>query len=848
MTKKIIISKNVLEDLYINRKLSMNQIARQFSCDSGVIGRRLREYRLKLRQPKKKIIISKNKLFDLYINKKFSTQKVAKILGISSCTVYYKLKELGIETRHKKLVEISRKELKKLYTNNKLSCSEIANRFDCDKVTIFQKLRKFRIKTRNLSEACIIYPKKKFLGDNKLKAYMIGFRLGDLNVKTKTGETVLIKSNTTKKEQLDLIKKIYGEYGHFKVSHGKSDYCIWCNLDKSFSFLLPKEDKIEYWILNEDVYFLSFLAGYSDAEGNFGIYSKRARFRVGSYDKNILGQIANKLNLLGINAKFNLEGKAIIGKHNRDFYRVSINDKKSLLNFIDLMKSYIKHAKRYKDMILCEDNILKRNKKFEIKIKLMKAKYFQISTAIDYPSARFHLGHAYEKICADILARWKRLNGFDVHFSTGTDCHGLKIERKAEEADKTPEQFVNEISDGFRELCKVLNISYDDFIMTTEKRHENTVINILKELKNKGDIYKGEYEGLYCVDCETYYTEKDLENGKCPIHKKRCELIKESSYFFKLSKYQKKLIQAINEDNLLWPEKKKNEILARLEEPLKDLSISREKVIWGIPFPFEKGLTIFVWIDALINYLSTVNYPNKKFKDFWPAMHIIGPDIVWHHTVIWYSILLALGLELPKVVVHGFINLEGEKLSKARGITVDPIDLADKYSADSLRYFLARSIPFGEDGDFSEQALIDRHNNELANKLGNLVSRVSALIEKNGIEKCENKLLKKLNVKKIEKLFENFEFDKVLNEIFAFIDICNEYVQKKKPWETKDKKVLYELADSIKVIAILLSPFIPSTSEKIAGQFGFKIQLSEIKNPLNENAKIKKGEILFKKI
>ncbi len=309
----------------------------------------------------------------------------------------------------------------------------------------------------------------------------------------------------------------------------------------------------------------------------------------------------------------------------------------------------------------------------------MKSKKFQISTAIDYPSARFHLGHSYEKICADIIARWKRLQGFEVHFSTGTDCHGLKIERKAEESGETPEQFVTEISDGFRELCKVLNISYDDFIMTTEKRHKKTVIEILKKLKENGDIYKGEYEGLYCVDCETYYTEKDLEEGNCQVHKKKCELIKESSYFFKLSKYQKKLVDAIKKEYLLWPEKKRNEILNRLKEPLKDLSISREKVAWGIPLPFDKDMTVFVWVDALINYLSTVEYPNKKFKDFWPAMHVIGPDIVWHHTAIWYSILLALELELPKVVVHGFINLEGEKLSKARGLTIDPLELANKF-------------------------------------------------------------------------------------------------------------------------------------------------------------------------
>jgi len=474
-------------------------------------------------------------------------------------------------------------------------------------------------------------------------------------------------------------------------------------------------------------------------------------------------------------------------------------------------------------------------------------KKFQISTAIDYPSGVYHLGHAYEKIVTDVIARWKRLQGYDVHFSTGTDCHGLKIERAAEKAGKSPEKFVKEISDGFRELCNILNISYDDFIMTIEDRHKRVVTEILKKLEKNGDVYKGEYDGLYCVDCETYYTQREAEGEDCPIHKKPLEKIKEKSYFFKMSKYRDKLVKEIKTKNLIWPEKKKNEILARLKGDLKDLSISRDKVSWGIPLPFEKGLTIFVWVDALINYLSTVDYPNKKFKEFWPAVHVIGSDIVWHHTAIWFSILSSLGIELPKVVVHGFINLKGEKLSKARGIRIDPVELAKKYGTDSLRYFLIRNVVFGDDGDFSEQVLIDRHNNELANKLGNLVSRVAGLAEKNGLQKCENRLIKKLNLKKIEKLIEGYELDKALNEIFAFIDVCNEYVQSTRPWETKDKKVLYELVDSIKAIAILLWAFIPSTSERIASQFGFKIEYDEIGKDI-EIGKIKKGEILFRKI
>ena len=478
----------------------------------------------------------------------------------------------------------------------------------------------------------------------------------------------------------------------------------------------------------------------------------------------------------------------------------------------------------------------------------MAKKKFYVTTAIDYPSGRFHLGHAYEKICTDVIARWKRLHGFNVHFSTGTDCHGLKIQRKAEEAEKTPLQFVNEISSQFKELCNVLNISYDDFIMTTEKRHENVVIAILKKLYEKGDIYKGEYEGLYCVECETFYTEKDLEEKNCPIHKKTCELVKETSYFFKLSKYQNDIAENIKKYNLIWPNKKANEILNRLKDPLKDLSISREKVSWGIPIPFDKNVTTFVWIDALINYLTTIDYPNKKFKEYWPATHIIGPDIVWHHTAIWHGLLIALGMKLPKIVVHGFINLEGEKLSKARGIIVDPIELSRKYSTDSLRYFLMRNIPFGEDGDFSEEILIQRHNNELANKLGNLISRVSALCEKYGIEKTENKLLEKLKLEEIENCFNNYELDKALNLIFEFIEACNFCVQVNKLWETKNKKQLYQLADSIKAIAILLYSFMPSSCEKIAETFNFKIKsLKQVKEQLKES-KINKAGVLFRKI
>jgi methionyl-tRNA synthetase len=474
---------------------------------------------------------------------------------------------------------------------------------------------------------------------------------------------------------------------------------------------------------------------------------------------------------------------------------------------------------------------------------------FYITTPIYYPNDVPHIGHAYTTLAADILARWNKLNGKDVFFLTGTDEHGKKIENTAKENKKKPKEFVDELIPKFKEAWKKLNINYDYFIRTTDSEHEKVVKEILQKIYDKGDIYLGEYEGYYCTACEAYYTEKDLINNCCPIHKRKIELLKEESYFFKLSKYQKKLLDFYEKNKeFILPKNKRNEVINRVKEGLNDLSISRTSFDWGIKLPFDKKHIAYVWADALTNYYSATRIKGKE--KYWPAdVHLVGKDIIWFHTVYWPAILISAGIELPKsVFAHGWWTFNNEKISKSHGKVINVDELISIAGVDSARYFLFRNTVFGEDGDFSEQALIDRHNNELANKLGNLISRVSSLIEKNGIEKCENKLLKKLKLKEIEKLFDNYEFDKVLNEIFAFIDICNEYVQNKKPWETKDKKILYELADSIKAIAILLFPFIPSTSEKIAKQFGFKIEIDNIKKPINEKNKILKGEILFNKI
>jgi methionyl-tRNA synthetase len=435
------------------------------------------------------------------------------------------------------------------------------------------------------------------------------------------------------------------------------------------------------------------------------------------------------------------------------------------------------------------------------------------------------------------LARWNALQGKDVFFLTGTDEHGKKIANSAEKAGKSPIEFSNEMAKKFESAWKKLNIQPTRFIRTTDKDHEKTVSEFVNKINKSKDIYKGTYEGYYCTPCETYYTEKDLINGCCPVHKTKIELLKEESYFFKLSKYQKFLLELYKKNpEFILPEARRNEIINRVKEGLNDLSITRTSFSWGIPFPLDKKHIIYVWFEALISYYTAIN--STKLNKFWPAdAHLLGKDNGWFHAVIWPAMLKSAGIELPKTVfVHGFLTFNGEKISKSLGNVISPIVLVDKYGADSIRYFVCRQFPFaeGNDGDFSEKDLVRRHNDELANKLGNLVSRVSGLIETNGTEKTTNNLIKKLKLKEIENLMETYQLDKALNEIFAFIDVCNEYVQSQKPWETKNKKVLFELKESLLKIAELLSPFIPESAEKITKCFSSK--------------QIKKADILFKKI
>jgi len=482
-------------------------------------------------------------------------------------------------------------------------------------------------------------------------------------------------------------------------------------------------------------------------------------------------------------------------------------------------------------------------------------KKFYITTTIPYANAPPHIGFALEIVQADVLARWNKLQGKDTFFLTGTDEHGVKNYQTAKSAGLTTQKFVDKNSDKFRELTKELNISNNYFIKTTDKKvHWPGVVDIWNTLEKNGDIYKKEYKGKYCSGCERFVTEKELKNERCVNHPNiKIEILSEENYFFRLSKYSNKIKQLIKTNKFkITPKKWKNDFLALIKDGLFDVSFSREKkhLPWGVPVPKDDSQVMYVWCDALTNYLTGIGFPNKKYKKHWPAdIHVVGKDMLRFHAGIWPGMLLSANLPLPKeIIVHGFLTVDGKKMSKSIGNVISPLDLLKKYPADSLRYFLTRSVPFGNDGDFSEKALIDRHNNELADKLGNLVSRVSTLAEKYEIKEVDDLEILTSNIyEDIKDHMKNYEFDKALNEIFAFIDTLNEFVQEKKPWETHSKEDLYELAIGIRFITILLSPFIPETSEKIAKIFNFKISLKELDKPL-KTGKIKKAPILFKKI
>jgi len=505
---------------------------------------------------------------------------------------------------------------------------------------------------------------------------------------------------------------------------------------------------------------------------------------------------------------------------------------------------------------------------------VITVKRFYITTAIDYVNARPHLGHAYEKIVSDVIARWHRLKGEDVFFLTGTDENAQKNEQAARKAKIPVKKFVNQNSDRFEELCRKLNLSHDYFIRTSEPKHKELSKKIFKRVynnkNNKGerDIYLGDYKGLYCEGCEEFKTEKDLVNGKCPEHGTEPVELEEESFFFRMSRYQNRIENLLSKPGFIFPDSRRIEMLNRIrEEGLKDLCISRRKgpSDWGIDLPMlgEKGTKehylsgdskIYVWFEALLNYVSALGYPNgKDFKKYWPAdIHMIGKGINWFHSVIWPSMLLSAGMELPKrIVVHGYITVNGKKLSKSLGNVIDPVELTKKYPVDALRYFLVREIPFGEDGDFSEDALKARINGELVADLGNLVSRVLTLAEKHGGPfRGKPELEKELDFRSIEKKIDALELHHTLDGVWSFVRACNKYINDKEPWKLDGEElsnVLYNLLEAVRVISILILPFMPEISGRISKQLGVKVGTFKDLKFRAFKGKPRKGEHLFKK-
>src|SRR3989344_4537687 len=487
---------------------------------------------------------------------------------------------------------------------------------------------------------------------------------------------------------------------------------------------------------------------------------------------------------------------------------------------------------------------------------------FYITTPAYYPNNVPHLGHAYTTIITDALARWYRLSLGDknVLFISGLDEHGEKIETTARDHKTQPQQFVDEMANKFEKTWQLLNISYNNFIRTSDKRHIKVVYDVYKKINASGDIYKGFYEDWYCVPCESFWTENQLTNNRCPDCNRDVKKLKEESYFFKLSKYQDKLLQLYKDNpNFISPASRKQEIINRIEEGLRDLSISRKHVKWGIPIPGDEEFTIYCWIDALSFYLSVLNYPQGHFKKFWPPdLQLMAKEILWFHAVILPALLMSAKIPLPKkIFAHGWLTVNGEKMSKSKGNFILPEAMVGTYGVDGFRYYLIKEIPFGEDGDFSEEALKARYNNELANDLGNLVSRVLTLAEKNfnkGIKKypVEKGLAGKLNIDGVSKHMDELELHLALQGIMGFVKACNRHINNEKLWERKGdelEKHLYSLLEGIRITSLLLTPFIPESAGKINKQLGISSKsLKECKFGLVKKYNVKKEGILFKKV